>query len=402
MLLPAQAYINNINTVNILMPAPFADSSDLLVKQFNQKNKGRIKLKVTRGPRETESVSDLAISSLLLGKTPFDLILMDVTWMPKYAAAGWLSPLDEWITDEDIDSLVEGAALGNKYEGKLYRWPFVADIGLLYWRTDLMKEPPKTPDELIKITTDLMNEGSIKYGYVWQGRQYEGLSCVFLEVINGFGGEWLNGKDVGLNSLQSKKAAKWLLTLIKTGISPPAVTNFSEPEALQVFKDGEAALMRNWPYAWAELNTPTSKVKGNVGLTTMVSEKDHPPTSTLGSWGFSLVRKSKHNDKAIEAIKFLTSTASQKMLFKDYGYTPTRKEVFNDDKLINSYPVLKSLEEGLKVTMPRPQTPFYTQISDVLQRELSSILTEQKSVSDSLDDATKYTKQILLSAGGDR
>ena len=76
------------DNVSILMPAPFADSSAELVKAFNRQHQGRIHLDVIRGPLETEAISDLAISSLLLGDTPFDGLLMDVTWVPKYAKAG--------------------------------------------------------------------------------------------------------------------------------------------------------------------------------------------------------------------------------------------------------------------------------------------------------------------------
>ena len=78
--------------VSVLMPASFADASAPLVREFNASHPG-IRLEVTRGPLDTESVSDLAISSLLLGSSPFDLLLMDVTWTPKYVAAGWLEPL---------------------------------------------------------------------------------------------------------------------------------------------------------------------------------------------------------------------------------------------------------------------------------------------------------------------
>ena len=134
--------------VSILMPAPFADATVELVRAFNNEHKGSIHLDVIRGPLETESISDLAISSLLLGDTPFDGLLMDVTWVAKYAKAGWLAPLDAYFTEQDFASLAPGASEGNHAEGALQRWPLTSDLGLLYWRTDLMNEPPRTPQEL--------------------------------------------------------------------------------------------------------------------------------------------------------------------------------------------------------------------------------------------------------------
>ncbi len=387
--------------INILMPAPFAESTTDLVQQFNNDHHGKIKLQVTRGPLETEAVSDLAISSLLLGKSPFDALLIDVTWLPKYAAAGWLSPLDPWIDQQEIDSIAPGAMLGNNFDGKLYRWPLVADMGLLYWRTDLMSEPPRTPEELIKVSLKLQKEGRVANGYVWQGRQYEGLSCVFLEVLDGFGGQWLEPEtdNVGLDSAASLKAASWLRELISSGVSPEAVINYAENEALQAFKSGDVALMRNWPYAWGELQNPNSDVRGNVGVTTMVASADNPSTSTLGSWGFSILKGSTNPEAAAEAIAFLTSTSAQKELFLNDSYTPTKAELFKDPELLSKSQILPELAKALQSTDQRPATPLYAQISDVLQRHLSSILTGQTSVGHAMENAQTTTEKILIAAG---
>ena len=178
--------------VSILMPSSFTDASADLVKAFNREHRGRIHLSLIRGPLNTESISDLAISSLLLGDAPFDALLMDVTWLPKYAAAGWLEALDPWFGQGDQEQLVQGARLGNDYDGHLYRWPLVADVGLLYWRTDLMDQPPATPDALVEVAGRLVESQAVANGFVWQGRQYEGLSCDFLEVLQGFGGNWMD------------------------------------------------------------------------------------------------------------------------------------------------------------------------------------------------------------------
>ncbi len=386
--------------INVLLPAPFADSTKELVKEFNEVNKNRIKIKVTRGPRETESVSDLAISSLILGKSPFDIVLIDITWLPKYVEADWLYPLDKWITTDSWNQLAEGAKKGNRYKQKIYRWPFTADIGLLYYRKDLIKSPPRHTDELMKIATNLVKEEKVKYGYVWQGRQYEGLSCVFLEIVNGFGGEWIDtNNNVGLGKPKSIKAASWLRELISSGASPFAVTNFSENEALQSFESGEAAMMRNWPYAWSELQKENSPVKGKVAITTMVSDKKNKPISTLGSWGFSILKTSNKPNKSFEVIKFFTSKPTQRRLFIERGYTPTSKELFTEKRLLKINPMLPKIKEALNIAKPRPENPLYSQFSDVLQRNLSEILTNKIDISTGMHKAEKNTQQIISSAG---
>ena len=394
------AWARTIESVSFLMAAPFADATEDLVKQFNKEHRGAINLKVIRGPLETEAMSDLAISSLLLGKAPFDVLLMDITWLPKYAAAGWMVPLESYFNKEDVDSLAKGAREGNSYNGHLYRWPLTSDMGLLYYRTDLMDLPPETPQDLILISQSLQKDLKVDWGYVWQGRQYEGLSCVYLEMIDGFGGDWLQIKNnqIGLNSKPGLEAAAWLQGLIDKGVSPEAVTNYAESEALQSFKVGDAAFMRNWPYAWAELQKSDSAVKGNVGITTMVAKPGHS-TATLGSWGLSILKGSSHVDASIEAIRFLTSESAQKQLFLKYGYTPTKQSVFDDPKLLQESPILADFGKALKVVKPRPQTPLYAQISDVLQRQLSGILTREQTPQQGMDLAAVNTDQILISAG---
>ena len=387
--------------ISILMPAPFADASKPLVQQFNANHQGQIHLQVIRGPLETEAISDLAVSSLLLGNAPYDALLMDLTWLPKYAAAGWLEPLEPWFDDQAIQQLASGARGGNSYEGTLYRWPFVASMGLLYWRTDLMDQAPATPEELERISRRLQQEGSVPWGFVWQGRQYEGLSCVLLEVINGFGGQWIDPKtgSVDLDHSNGIEAVAWLRHLISSGVSPQAVTNFAEPEALQSFKVGDSAFMRNWPYAWAELQQSDSKVRGKVGITTMVAQPGSPSTATLGSWGLSMLRGTDHREATAEAIRYLTSETAQKQLFKSYGYTPTVAALFQDPELVAINPILPSLAKAMEHTASRPETPLYAQLSDVLQREVSAVLTNEASPKEGMETATRTSETIMRSAG---
>ena len=393
---------SQIETISILMPAPFADSTVKLVDNFNTLYKNQIHLNVIRGPRQTESMSDLAISSLLLGDTPFDGLLMDITWLPKYARAGWLEGLDPYFDETDIADLASGAEKGNDFEGTLYRWPLVADMGLLFWRTDLMNTPPKTPSELVSISNQLQTQGKVPWGYVWQGRQYEGLSCVYLEMIDGFGGDWfdVNNQSLGLNEVPGVEAAQWLTDLIETGISPRAVTTFAEPEALRNFQSGESAFMRNWPYAWAELQKQDSPVRGKIGISTMVSLPGVEPASTLGSWGFTLLRGSNHKDAVIKAIKYLTSAEAQRVMFIEHGYTPTVKALYEDLELIQDYPHLALLSRALNNAVLRPETPIYAQISDVLQRSLSASLTGEEKPELSMNRADRSSEQILVAAGG--
>ncbi len=387
--------------VSVLMPAPFADATAPLVAAFNRTHR-EVQIAVTRGPLDTEALSDLAISSLLLGDTPYDLLVMDVTWTPKYAAAGWLEPLEPLLGDDAMEGMAAGAQLGNAFGGHLWRLPLLADMGLLYWRTDLMDAPPRSLQELAATAADLKARGAVSWGYVWQGRQYEGLSCVFLEVLRAFGGEWLQanpggtdhhaGDRAALDSPAAIAAARWLGDLVRQGITPAAVANVSESESLQIFAAGEAAFMRNWPYAWRELQKPGSVVAGKVGVSSLGE-------GTQGSWGFSLLRGSAHPAEAAAVMQWFTGEAVGRDLAERYGYTPVWNSLLQDAQLEARLPLLPVLRQALERTALRPLTPVYAQLSDTLQRQLSALLTGGEDASEAMAQAQRQSSLILRSAG---
>jgi multiple sugar transport system substrate-binding protein len=393
--------------VRVLMPSVFAEATADQVRRFNRTHP-QLRLEVARGPLDTEAISDLAIGSLLLGDTPYDLLMMDVTWTPKFVAAGWLAPLEAWLDEGELEAMVPGARLGNRFDGHLWRMPFSADTGLLYWRTDLMEEPPRTTAELVEISRSLQRRGKVRWGYVWQGRQYEGLSCMMLEVLHAFGGGWwepaaggLAGGKTVLDSPQAEKAAAWLSMLVRSGISPEAVANFAENEALQVFAAGEAAFLRNWPYAWREIEKGGGPVVGKVGVTTMVSVSGDPVGGTLGTWGLSLLAGSPHPAEAAEVIRWLTGPEVQRELVLSQGYAPTWKALYADAELQRRHPLLEVQRQALAAgPLVRPVTPLYPQFSDVLQRQVNGMLTARGSATAAMATAQGQSEVIVRSAAG--
>ena len=394
-------------TVRLLMPAPFVDATAPLVATFNREHR-ELQIELVRGPLDSEAISDLAIGSLLLGASPYDLLLMDGSWTARYAAAGWLEPLETWLGDDALAGLMPGARLGNAFAGHLWRMPLTADTGLLYWRTDLMPQPPRSTAELERIAVDLQAAGKVRWGYVWQGRQYEGLSCVMLEALQAFGGRWWEpqqGSSAGRTSLDSAaalQAAAWLEGLVHKGISPPAVADFAENEALQLFAAGDAAFLRNWPYAWREIEKGGGPVRGRVGVTTVVGAPGQRGGGTLGTWGLSLLRGSDHPREAAAVIRWFTGPVVQKALVLDQGYAPTWTSLYADPELQRRHPLLEvqrqALEQG---PLLRPLTPLYAQLSDLLQRRINGMLSGAETAAAAMGDAQRASEELLASSSGE-
>ncbi len=387
--------------LNMLMIASEAQTwKESLVKDFQEKNPG-IRINVIEGPNATNLLEDLYTSAFILGDSPYDLINMDVIWTPKFAAAGWLADLSNRITKDELAAFSPKDVDGGRYEGKLYRIPMRSDAGMLYYRKDLLQEggfdPPETFADLVKISKALKEKGKVDWGYVWQGRQYEGLAAMFVEVLEGFGGYWVNPDtlEVGLDQPESLKAIAFLKQTIKDKITPEGVTTYQEEETRRIFQNGEAAFLRNWPYVWALANADDSPIKGKLAIKPMVGTADKAGGACLGGWGLGIAKSSKHPEAAWKAIQYFTSEEAQRKFILQTGFVPSRQSLFKDPQIVAKYPHYPELLQVVNKAVLRPPIAQYAQASDILQRYLSSALTNGMTPEKAMKAAASETRRLL-------
>jgi multiple sugar transport system substrate-binding protein len=243
----------------------------------------------------------------------------------------------------------------------------------------------------------LQDKKMVRWGYLWQGKQYEGLSAMFVELLKGFGGFWVNPDtlEVGLDRPEAIAAVKFLLNTISKGISPPGVTSYIEEDTRLLFQNGGAAFLRNWPYAWPLMNAEGSAVKGKIAIMPMVPAAGHDGGSCLGGWGLGIAKTSKHPEEALKAIRFLTSEAAQKQVILNAGYVPSRQKLFTDPDIVGKYSHYPQLFNVINRAVPRPAIAQYAQASDILQRYLSAALTNQQPVEQAMKDAAEETRRLV-------
>ena len=114
-------------------------------------------------------------------KTP-DILSLDVVWVSELASKQhWIVPLDNrWVAQERANYLAVPLAAG-KYNSKIWAAPLHTDVGVLYYRQDIFPTPPQTWQELAAMSEQAMTSKKTRWGYVWQGAQYEGMLCNFVE-----------------------------------------------------------------------------------------------------------------------------------------------------------------------------------------------------------------------------
>jgi multiple sugar transport system substrate-binding protein len=354
-----------------------------LIAQFEAKYPN-IKVELEEGPTATNTREDMYATSFCAGEDTYDLVYMDVIWVPKFADAGWIIPLDDKFPKEEQAKFLPGDIDGSIYNGKIYRVPMRSDAGMLYYRKDLLDKagftPPTTWKELVDIATKLQNPPDL-YGFVFQGRQYEGLVCNYLELLWGAGGDIFDAEgNVIIDSKEAISALQWMHDVINLyKITPPGVTTYQEEESRHLFQQGKAVFMRNWPYAWTLAQKDDSPIKGKIGIVPMVHKENCKSAATLGGWGFGISKFSKHKEAAWEFIKFATSYEGQKAYHFKSGAIPTRHALFKDKEILDESPYYPQLYNVLINAKPRPMHPKYPRISDILQLHISAALVGKES-----------------------
>jgi multiple sugar transport system substrate-binding protein len=387
-------------TINLMIASQELPNWKAIIADFEAANPD-IKLNAIEGPSATNLVEDLYTSGFLLGDSPYDLVYMDIVWVPKFAAAGWLLPLDERLSEAERSAFLSTDLAGGIYHNKLYRLPVRSDAGMLYYRKDLLDAagitPPNTVLELLDAAKTLQRSGKVKWGYVWQGKQYEGLAAMFVEVLRGFGGTWVDAEtlEVGLDQPEAIGALQFLIDSVNQGIAPPGVTTYQEEETRRLFQNGEVAFLRNWPYVWPLAQQADSKVAGKIALKPMIYANGQASGACQGGWGWGIAKTTKHVDAAWRVAQFFASEASQKKLSLATGYLPTRRSLYDDREILQTYPHFTSMLSVLDSAVLRPPIAQYAQASDILQRYVSAALTAQMPPDEALKVAAAETRQLL-------
>lgn len=336
-------------------------------------------------PHSSTAYHDLLTQKLKNGDTSVDVFFMDVIWVPEFAAARWARPLDDKFLPAMQQAFLPATTEVGRYEQHLYGVPSRIDAGLLYYRKDLLAkygfDAPTTWEELIRqAETILTAERTVSptlQGYVAQFKQYEGLVCNMLEVIEAHGGSLLtaDGSRSALSAAPALDAIAFVRNRLIGRITSRAALTYQEPESLSLFLQGQAIFHRNWPYAWELANNPArSIVAGRVGVAPLPGTISGRHAAALGGWLYGISASSQHPEEAWALIEFLSGEAMQKRFAQEAGIAPSRTALFSDPDLLAASPQLRNHLAILQAATPRPRSPIYPALSHLLQRYFSRAL----------------------------
>jgi multiple sugar transport system substrate-binding protein len=365
-------------------PPDTTGTTDKLIKEFNDKNKGKYKVIFQQGNADTGQRLDKLRTQFQAGGENIDVILGDVIWTAELAESGWISDLSDRFPESKQRQFLPGSVEAITFNGKPYGMPWFTDTGLLYYRKDLLKKsgfngPPKTWDELKQMTRKVRGDSDIKFGFLFQGAKSEAGVCDGCEFIWGHGGNVLDPSDPTKVLVDSPQAIEGLETersMITDGIAPKAVTVYEETETEGGFLRGDAVFLRNWPYVYSLIGTSAyPKLKTDqVGVSELPSADGKPGNGTVGDQPLYISTSSKYPDAAWKLIEFLSATEQQRFRAVEGSYLPTRSALYDDPEIQDSVPVVALAKEALQHTRPRPVSPYYSDMSLEMQDQFNASL----------------------------
>jgi multiple sugar transport system substrate-binding protein len=380
---------------------------DSLVHKFEAQTGYRVE--IVRQPTDSDQRRQELVVPLQSGQHNPDVFLMDVVWVGQFVSSDWLQPLNDYWTSlsDSLKHFFQPVIQQVDLRGdSLYALPLYVDGGLLYYRNDLLQRygftgPPQTWNELRDWSQEIQQKERDSnpdfYGFVWQGAQYEGLVCDFLEFAASAGGGFSEGGKIVVDQPANVKALQFMYDLIhEYKISPPSTyTEMKEEEVRRWFQRGNALFERNWPYAWKLHQAEYSPVRGKVAVSPLPHFEGEHSASTLGGWHVGMSRFSDDKSRAAELIHFLVSYDTQKKLALNLGWNPGRSDVYSDPEVLKKMPQLAKLQTVFESAVARPNLPYYSQISKVIQRYANECLAGEENPEVALSQMQNQIDEVV-------
>jgi multiple sugar transport system substrate-binding protein len=407
--------------ISYYTPASETATFTAVAKRCNEQLGGKFTIQQISLPKGADD-QRLQLARRLTGNDrTLDVMALDVVWTAEFAEAGWAVPLSE-----DPEGQAEADATANtlpgpletaKWQDKLYAAPITTNTQLLWYRADLMPEPPATWDAMVAEATRLHSEGKPSW-IALQAKQYEGLVVWFNTLLESAGGQVLSadGKTVTLTDTPEHKAAtvKALSIMKAVATAPgadPSITQTDEGTARLALEQGNAALEVNWPFVLPSMLE--NAVKGGVSflplnevpeLKTAINDagtfspddtqfntayeaskkvfgfanypavnEGQPAKVTLGGLNLAVAKTSQHKAEAFEAVRCLRNLENQKYTSIEGGLPAVRTSLYDDPAFQTKYPQYAIIREQLTNAAVRPATPLYQSVSTRMSAILAPV-----------------------------
>jgi multiple sugar transport system substrate-binding protein len=309
---------------------------------------------------------------LAAGDSSMDILGLDVTWEAEFATAGWIRPWTGQYKAAAIKGTLKGPLQTAIWRGKLVAVPYNSNTQLLWYRSDLVKTPPKTWSQMIADAEQLAKQGKPHYIEI-QGAQYEGTVVWFNTLVASAGGSILNPTSTAAQlGAPAVKALSVMKQLAHSPAADPSLGVQMEDQNRLAMESGTAAFELNYPYVYPSMKADQPKLFKVFKWAPYPSVNAGTPAKvTIGGIDLAVSTYSQHPQLAFQAALCLRNAQNQLVAAVKGGLPPTLASVYNNPKMQSAYPFRHLILQQVNNGAVRPKTPLYQVVSVAISHQVS-------------------------------
>lgn len=353
-----------------------------------------------------DNVADKITAEMASNGSSFDVMEFDNSWVAKYVANNWVTPIDEFLTDDIKNGVLSGLLEKFAYKGKHYGIPWNNDTRFFMYNKKKLADagisaPPKTWAELAEQSKTLKSKGLVKYGFIDSLMQAQSGTNELTYFMYTFGGDFLD-KDNKPNA-SNDKAVKEAYEYLKKGLKEdkiidPASLSSDYQTVANVFLKGDTAFfLQAWPGVYSMADDPSvSKIKGEIAVAPYALGVNESSAKVLTlPEAYAIPQTSKNKKEAWEYIKYMSSKEFDKRKGQEIGALPIWKDNFNDADLLKTYPYWESFGKQSQNAKGEQDILWYDELSNIVQVESLKILLNKSSVDEGLKNMDEQFKKKM-------
>ncbi|WP_312525852.1 ABC transporter substrate-binding protein [Paracoccus sp. (in: a-proteobacteria)] len=346
-----------------------------VLDQFEQKHDD-IKVTIETGGNTSEAQSQYLNTVMSAKDSSLDIMVLDVVRPAQFAAAGWTVPIE----GVDMSAYLPAYAEANTIDGKVVALPAFSDAMFLYYRKDLLEkyglQPPTTWEELrTSAKTVLEGEKNAELqGLSFQGKAIEGAVCTFLLPYWSQGKNFTENGKLTMDAPAAQSSLELWKSFVTDGTAKKNISEVATDDTRKEFEAGNVLFAVNWSYAWAQSQADGSPVQGKVGVAHMPAMPGGSSATCLGGWEWGVSAYSKHPQEAVDLVKFLSSPDVARHMAVHGSLMPAFPQVFDDPEVLAAVPWFADAREVVQTARPRPVTPRYAEVSEVLRTTFNAVM----------------------------
>lgn len=353
-----------------------------IAQKCSDESGGRYRIETSLLPSDAASQREQLARRLAAGDASLDIMSLDPPFIPELAEPGFLAPVPADVAQSTSENVVEGALTGATWKGELVTVPFWANTQILWYRKSVAEAAgldttkPVTWDQIMDVARSQEKALGV------QGAQAESMTVWVNALIESAGGSIIvdpeataDTIELGLDSEAGTEAARVISTIGQDGLGGPGLATQNENASLIAFQGDSGSFMVNYPFVWpatsaaVEAGTLDQAVLDDIGwgIFPRMSE-DQESAPPLGGINLGVGAESDNPELAYEAIQCIVSVDNQAEYFVTNGNPPSNTQAYEDPRITEAFPMAETIRDSLRISAPRPQTPFYNEVSTGIQQ----------------------------------